>query len=473
MFCNAEERSVVIFKEALTEFSLHAGLVANPGKSQIIISKSATHLQHTLCVVLGFQLGSLPLKYLGIPLVSSRFTIHDCQPLIRKLEQRIATWGSNSMSYAARLQLIKSVLYALFYYWGQAFILPKESSRRLKISCAVSFGKGMKTEDVQKFHGTQLCTPTENGGLRLRHIDGINQALMMHHLWDLITHNDASLWIENGAGTYLWEDPWHPLGVLIHRFPSITRTIGIPQRTKVHYLLSHREWTWPSSMRCEIAEITDSLPPLQGIVDMLAIQGKLATADTPWLILSTRICILCDDIILETHDHLFFQCRYSRQCLRILKQCDSSGRVSLGILAYFGLVKSGGNLENSVESLLVELGLSSSFTVVALYLLTIYAIYLSPNIKGDITDRVMTALGHCGDLAKFVVELQKLLNKSRAEKEYWKEETMRWDLRCRERTGKIVELEGKLKEQKQAGKAQVEQLQAEIRDLRHNKQSLH
>ncbi|KAL0440295.1 UNVERIFIED_CONTAM: hypothetical protein Slati_2512500 [Sesamum latifolium] len=51
----------------------------------------------------------------------------------------------------------------------------------------------------------------------------------------------------------------------------------------------------------------------------LAILGRLATLDRPWWQGTDRTCILCTHGEIESHDHLFFRCDFSRQCLRILK----------------------------------------------------------------------------------------------------------------------------------------------------------
>ena len=47
--------------------------------------------------------------------------------------------------------------------------------------------------------------------------------------------------------------------------------------------------------------------------------GQLATTDKPWL---THLgpCILCSEGAIETHGHLFFQCRFSRQCLVAIRR---------------------------------------------------------------------------------------------------------------------------------------------------------
>ncbi|KAL0428026.1 UNVERIFIED_CONTAM: hypothetical protein Slati_2977400 [Sesamum latifolium] len=82
----------------------------------------------------------------------------------------------------------------------------------------------------------------------------------------------------------------------------------------------------------------------------------------------------------------------------------------------------------------------------------------------------MTVLGHYGDLAKAVVDLQKLLDKSRKKSENWRDDVMRLDLHCRDQARRISELEGRLEQETQTSKAQIEQLQVEIRNLRHNEQ---
>ena len=75
--------------------------------------------------MLGFQEGHLPMRYLGLPLISSRLSIADCQPLLSKIDTRINGWERLALSYAGRVQIIKSVLVAMGVYWASAFILPK------------------------------------------------------------------------------------------------------------------------------------------------------------------------------------------------------------------------------------------------------------------------------------------------------------------------------------------------------------
>ncbi|KAK4394239.1 hypothetical protein Sango_1894700 [Sesamum angolense] len=57
--------------------------------------------------------------------------------------------------------------------------------------------------------------------------------------------------------------------------------------------------------------------PRYSFVLWMAILDKLSTMDKTWLS-HLGVCVLCGRE-METHDHLFFRCNYSRQCIRILK----------------------------------------------------------------------------------------------------------------------------------------------------------
>lgn len=56
---------------------------------------------------MGFQHQALPIRYLGVPLITTRLTHTDCLPLVEKITTRIKLWTSASLTYAGRLQLIK------------------------------------------------------------------------------------------------------------------------------------------------------------------------------------------------------------------------------------------------------------------------------------------------------------------------------------------------------------------------------
>ena len=64
-------------------------------------------------MVIGFKWGTLPVCYLGVPLVTRMLTFKDCSALFDKIAARINCWSVKLLTYARRLQLIQSVLYSI------------------------------------------------------------------------------------------------------------------------------------------------------------------------------------------------------------------------------------------------------------------------------------------------------------------------------------------------------------------------
>ncbi|KAL0395499.1 UNVERIFIED_CONTAM: hypothetical protein Slati_4516100 [Sesamum latifolium] len=152
LFCEAEAGSVTVIYQALERFALLSGLQVNSQKSQVILSKSADSVKPLLLDILGFQERELPVKYLGVPLLSTRLSITNCRSLILKLDKKIQGWGQFQLSFAGRLQLINDAM------------------------------------GLAKVSWVQLCRPFEEGGLGIPDIAAMNRALMCKHLCELVVN---------------------------------------------------------------------------------------------------------------------------------------------------------------------------------------------------------------------------------------------------------------------------------------------
>ncbi|KAL0294582.1 UNVERIFIED_CONTAM: putative ribonuclease H protein [Sesamum radiatum] len=195
LFCRSEEHLVLLFRDALHEFAALSGLHANISKSQLILSKSASSMRDRLLMILGFQEGHLPVRYLGLPLISSRLSIDDCKPLLRKVDERLQGWSSLSLSFAARLQLLKSVILALNVYWATAFILPKGVLKTVEARMRKFLWQGGRDSGVAKVAWVNVCKPLEEGGQGLRRLEPLNRALMSRYFWDVLEVNTSSVWV--------------------------------------------------------------------------------------------------------------------------------------------------------------------------------------------------------------------------------------------------------------------------------------
>ncbi|GJX14750.1 hypothetical protein Tco_0206508 [Tanacetum coccineum] len=67
----------------------------------------------------------LPVKYLGVPLISSRLVDKDCKVIVEQAKNRIGDWKNKSLSFAGRLELCKSVISSMHVYWASVLVIPK------------------------------------------------------------------------------------------------------------------------------------------------------------------------------------------------------------------------------------------------------------------------------------------------------------------------------------------------------------
>ena len=74
--------------------------------------------------ILATPIGSLPIRYMGVPLVDRRLRVQDWHPVIEKVESRLARWRARLLSRGGRLMLLKAVLAAIPTYFMAIFKMP-------------------------------------------------------------------------------------------------------------------------------------------------------------------------------------------------------------------------------------------------------------------------------------------------------------------------------------------------------------
>ena len=131
LFSKADPISLQLIMSALQNFHSCAGLKTNIQKSQLVFWGTPSQLQQECMNTVGLRECSFPLKYLGVPIVSSRLTKIECNELVEKITARIHTWSTRHISYAGRMVLINTVLFGIFNFWATIFLLPQEVIDRL------------------------------------------------------------------------------------------------------------------------------------------------------------------------------------------------------------------------------------------------------------------------------------------------------------------------------------------------------
>ena len=77
------------------------------------------------------QLVQLPITYLGVPLGANMKKFSSWQPIIEKIQHRLASWKASCLSRAGKLILIKAVLNNLPVYYLSMFRIPKRVAKEI------------------------------------------------------------------------------------------------------------------------------------------------------------------------------------------------------------------------------------------------------------------------------------------------------------------------------------------------------
>ena len=126
MFYRANTSSVSNMMSIFDHFSKASRLEANTSKSNFYMSGVDRHNKKRLVHLLQIEEGVFPFRNLGVPLQSKKLNIRDCRPLVDKIIGRVKFWSSRLLSYAGRIQLVRSVIGGMKNFWDQIFCLPKK-----------------------------------------------------------------------------------------------------------------------------------------------------------------------------------------------------------------------------------------------------------------------------------------------------------------------------------------------------------
>ncbi|GKB13765.1 hypothetical protein Tco_0847688 [Tanacetum coccineum] len=125
-----------------------------------------------------FKHCELSVKYLGVPLISSRLLNKDCKVLVEKARNRIGDWKNKSLSFAGRLQLCKSDISSMQVYWAPVLVIPMGIISNIQqLIRGFLWYNGEYRRGKAKVAWDDICLPKHEGGLGLRSLEVFNLCL--------------------------------------------------------------------------------------------------------------------------------------------------------------------------------------------------------------------------------------------------------------------------------------------------------
>ena len=131
IFCYANLDQILILCMVLIWFEVVSGLKRNLGKSELV-PIGVVHNFELLLNVLGCKHVTLPMKYLGLRLGAKFKNKTIWNPILEKMERRLAKWKRLYLSKGGRVTLIKSTLSNFPTYFLSLFPIPTTVANRIE-----------------------------------------------------------------------------------------------------------------------------------------------------------------------------------------------------------------------------------------------------------------------------------------------------------------------------------------------------
>lgn len=104
VFTDGTKRSIEEVFKVFKEFESCSGLKISLEKSTLYTAGINESTKADIIATFPFSSGSLPVRYLGLPLLTKRMTVSDYLPLIEKVRKRMSSWTGRLLSHASRLR---------------------------------------------------------------------------------------------------------------------------------------------------------------------------------------------------------------------------------------------------------------------------------------------------------------------------------------------------------------------------------
>ncbi|GJR07706.1 putative RNA-directed DNA polymerase [Tanacetum coccineum] len=352
LFAHGDVESARVIMDSLQEFKDASGLTPSLPKSTAYFCNVLTYVKIGILNILPFEEGNLPVKYLGVPLVPSRLVYRDCAELMERVKRRICDWKNNLILELEKLmsgflwcqgemkrgkakvawESILSGKESLWVKWIHVYKLNGRSFWDIPIRGNISWG-WRKILHVRQLVRPLFRSHIGNGNLTFaRHdhwssVGPLSKIVSNRDIYSAGFHLNAKVKDICDSGTWSWPLDWYA------KYPLLTNVVAptlndLPDRITLCNMDN-------LDVDFSVATVWDSIRPRSIEVDWfhvvwfshhipryaihlwLVIKRKLKTHDLlrPWDLCNNHymnqlVCPLCE-VQPDSHDHLFFGCRFS------------------------------------------------------------------------------------------------------------------------------------------------------------------
>lgn len=241
---------------------------------------------------IGLEHGQLPVRYLGVLLVTKKISLENCEPLIQQVKGKVNSWSAKSLSFAGTLLLINTVLEGISNFWCSIFTIPKQCIKIINSICGAYLWRGTtEGHHTARVAWETVVLPKEEGGLGIRDLHFWNKACSIRLIW-LLFFRAGSIWVAwflknilrncksnfwtlkekqshshsvkkllrvrklayswirvelgNGANTRFWTDNWSPFGNIHSFLNRQSSTLDSRATATISDIYANGVWSLPS-----------------------------------------------------------------------------------------------------------------------------------------------------------------------------------------------------------------------------------
>jgi hypothetical protein len=176
-------------------FEQISGLKINFDKSEILLIGGEDGIVVSYTELFNCQMGSFPLRYLGVPIAAERLHVADWVNMEEKLAKKLDVWQGGSLSIGGRAIFINTNMSNSMIYQMSMYLIPKTNVERMDKMRRKFFWQGAALR--KKYHlvrWSKICKKKKKGGLGIKNLRLMNISLPCKWWWLL----------ETGDG--LWQD---------------------------------------------------------------------------------------------------------------------------------------------------------------------------------------------------------------------------------------------------------------------------
>jgi hypothetical protein len=132
VFCNGKLNNLTNLKELFIRYVMASGQIVNTSKSTFYSGAITHNRQLQIANLLNFNQGSLPFRYLGVPIFKGKTKVIHLQPVTDKIKSKLSAWKVALLSMAGRIQLVRSVIQSMLIYSISIYSWPASLIKNLE-----------------------------------------------------------------------------------------------------------------------------------------------------------------------------------------------------------------------------------------------------------------------------------------------------------------------------------------------------